>query len=169
MKVISIDKTSDLKSDMFGKFASKITKMSFILLVHAPWCGHCQMLKPKLEEAINASKDLKVTLVKISDEPYTHLTNTHPQHPLTRLLTSTVSGFPTLMHVRSHQTPEKTAMIYKMFEGERATPQLKAFIKDHADKVKASKTTKTTKPKSKSPTPKPKIKKVRFKLPTKAK
>jgi thiol-disulfide isomerase/thioredoxin len=153
MKVISINNTSDLKSEAFSKFASTITKISFILLVHAPWCGHCQMLNPKLDEAVNASKDKKVMLVKISDEPYSHLTSAHPQHPLSRLLASTVSGFPTLMHVRAHETPDKTSMIYKMFEGERDTPQLKAFIKDHAKKTK--------------PKPKKAAKTVRFTLPEK--
>lgn len=172
MKVISIDKTSDLKTDVFGKFASKITNIPFILLVHAPWCGHCQMLKPKLDAAINASKDKRVTLVKISDEPYSHLTSAHPQHPLSRLLASTVSGFPTLMHVRSHETPEKTSMVYKVFEGERDTPQLKAFIKEHAEKVKAAKaktpttliSAKPSKPAKSKSSSKP-IKKVRFQLP----
>lgn len=148
MKVLSIDSTADLQSEAFGKFASQATRTSFILLVHAPWCGHCQMLKPRLDAAISASKGVKGLLVKISDEPYTHLTSTNPNHPLSRLMSSTVSGFPTLMHVRSHSTPEKTSMIYKHFEGQREVPELKAFINDHASKPKSAKSKPKSKPSS---------------------
>ena len=56
-----------------------------IILVFAPWCGHCKALAPEYEEAATTLKEKGIKLVKVDCTEEADLCQTHG-----------VEGYPTL-------------------------------------------------------------------------
>lgn len=155
----NLETIDDLGSSDFNYFYDNVLgSKHFIVFVHAPWCHHCVDFKPKVEAAhtVATKKHNEHILVKISDEPFRHLTESHADTPLGKLLNANVRGFPTLAHV----TPSPQDI--KMFSGDRDDNTLLEMFLQQTVKDREPKAKKVVKPKPtvkapiKSETAKPK-------------
>jgi len=68
----------------FGKLEEKIKSKNTILLIHATWCMHCKIFKPKWNEfgkKITSDKDIKksdIQVFEIESENLNKLAKSHP-------------------------------------------------------------------------------------------
>lgn len=90
-------------------------KKSFLLIVTAPWCYHCQQFKKNiwnkkkvLGETLQSkgfSKSVSVdgdsmAILDIEESIVRHLTSEHKEHPLSKILLDNVSGYPTVVYMK---------------------------------------------------------------------
>ena len=63
------DATEDVEIVDVDKFNQMIEDESVFVMFYAPWCGHCQRLKPtwdQLMKDINADNTIPITIMKVS-------------------------------------------------------------------------------------------------------
>lgn len=93
-----------------------------MLLVYAPWCGHCKKLDPEyLKLAKKIRKDELTDLLTIAK-----IDGTSNDSPVE---TMDWTGFPTIFYVKENTTAPVT------YEGERTAKALWKFIKKHATRA----------------------------------
>jgi thiol-disulfide isomerase/thioredoxin len=78
----------------------KIRSKNTVLLIHATWCGHCQIFKPEWEKLVSGnSKNKKIQLLSIESEVFQKLREKDPK--LADYLSKTTSSpqlyFPKIM------------------------------------------------------------------------
>jgi len=117
-------------------FRSHVARGDHFLMMYAPWCGHCQQLKPSWEKL---SKSPGVAGVKVGKVDCTAEDSLCKEY--------SVQGYPTLLYFRN-------GAMLKKYEGDKSLDALKAFVK----KMAAEKPAKTAAKKAgkKKSTAKPK-------------
>lgn len=142
-------------------------KKSFIMFVHAEWCGYCRMMKPEWNKFVKHAKheakeeekeekgDEKkrkklwsnVALIEIKDEVVSEIMKEKREEKekekekegsmLKTIIQNTVSGYPTI--VLAIQNPIKNTVQVVMFEGERTAEGLGEFLKQHKSEIQKRK------------------------------
>lgn len=113
----------------------------FFLMVHADWCGHCQMLKPEWKKAMESLKT-STPVVEV-EESVLRALQQHPQcRAISKVVSESVKGFPTLARVKTFQSKRKTGKSKKQsggyilnvqhFTGNRVAKDLLSFINQAA-------------------------------------
>lgn len=116
------DRSSPVVQADGGSFNNLVNKSNYTSIVefYAPWCGHCQNLKPAYEKAAKSLSGLaKVVAVNCDEEP---------NKPLCGQMG--VQGFPTLKIVRPGKKPGKP--LVEDYRGERTA---KAIVDAVIDKI----------------------------------
>ncbi|EMF13675.1 thioredoxin-domain-containing protein [Sphaerulina musiva SO2202] len=116
------DRSSPVIQADGGSFNTLVNKSNYTSIVefYAPWCGHCQNLKPAYEKAAKSLSGLaKVVAVNCDEEP---------NKPLCGRMG--VQGFPTLKIVRPGKKPGKPFV--EDYRGERTA---KAIVDAVIDKI----------------------------------
>jgi thioredoxin-related protein len=106
-------------------FENVLGKKEFVLLVHADWCGHCQVMKKDWKKAKQAQKKNVSYVVEMEHTVYTHFVNHHKDHTFSKVLSSSVSGFPCIVRVGVFQ---KGIVDINEFEGERVKDDFVKFM-----------------------------------------
>lgn len=63
------DATEDVEIVDVDKFNQMVEDESVFVMFYAPWCGHCQRLKPtwdQLMKDMNADDNIPITIMKVS-------------------------------------------------------------------------------------------------------
>jgi len=112
-------------------FRGHVSRGDHFLLMYAPWCGHCQRIKPTWEQLAKAPG---VGGVKIGKVDCTANPDVCKQHD--------VNGYPTLIYFRDGKK------LGKYEEGDKSLEGLKAHLKKMAAGKQKSKTKKSKSKKS---------------------
>lgn len=140
---IDVQDEVSLKQFPFRYFLENIiTKQPFVLIITAPWCGHCVHFKPEIMKSMKkfkaqkpvpsktskggSSKNNKVIL-HLSDETMQHITQAHGNTVLGQLLSQNVNGFPTTLGASAIQS---NTMKITHFNNERTAENLSNFINE---------------------------------------
>jgi hypothetical protein len=101
MKLYDINTHINANKKSLHKFFDNVLgKKKFILLVHADWCGHCQTMKEGWKQAKKVVKRKPgVVIVEVEYTVYNHFINHHKDHTFSKVLKSSVSGFPCIVRV----------------------------------------------------------------------
>jgi len=117
-----------------------LTKQPFVLIVTAPWCGHCVHFKPEIAKSmktLKAKKPVSSTTKKggnvkknkvilhLSDDTMQHITQSHSNSVLGKLLSQNVNGFPTTLGASALN---RNTMNINHFNKERTAENLSSFI-----------------------------------------
>jgi len=105
-------------------FRGHVGRGDHFLMMYAPWCGHCQRLKPAWEKL---SKNPGVKGVKIGKVDCTAEDNICKQY--------SVSGYPTLLYFRNGEKIDK-------YDGDKSLDALKQYLKKMELQAKPSQTNK---------------------------
>jgi len=92
-------------------FRGHVSRGDHFLMMYAPWCGHCQQLKPAWEKLAKTPGTKKVKIGKVDCSANTDLCKTLQVH-----------GYPTLMYYRNGENLGK-------YEGDKSYDALKRHIK----------------------------------------
>ncbi|KAG8341183.1 putative protein disulfide isomerase [Trypanosoma vivax] len=104
----------ELVPDTFEKTVKDPTKHVFVMF-YAPWCGHCNRLKPKWEELARELKgDESLVIAKVDADAHHDIANQYD-----------VQGYPTL---RLYTKGNKGGVLY---EGKRDVAALREFLNTH--------------------------------------
>lgn len=109
---------------------------SFILFVHADWCGYCRMMKPewdKFTKDMNDKNKTPVSLIEIKDDVATEILKKQDDHLLKTLIQKTVSGYPTIL--LAIRDAEKNTLKIIIFDEERTTKGLHAFVDQYKKEI----------------------------------
>jgi len=108
------DATEDVEIVDVDKFNQMIEDESVFVMFYAPWCGHCQRLKPtwdQLMKDINADNTIPITIMKVDCTQNTKLCSDQG-----------VMGYPTLkLYLEDEEEPVR-------YKGGRDVSSLKKFI-----------------------------------------
>lgn len=100
--------------------------MNKAVLIYANWCGHCQMLKPKWEEAKTMLND-NVSVIEIEDsDPYKHDKIEMLNNGLNGPQKVEVMGYPTLFKIRDNKL--------EYYQKEREPLQMSQFFNEGTEK-----------------------------------
>lgn len=133
MHVISVE---DIQSDSLLDLANNVGKKPIFMFVYSDGCYHCQQMKPNLSQAIdsfsrnNIAKGTRIYLV--SSDVFRHLVSEHQTHPLGKLLSETVYGFPTFNYV-SMLTKQNSLNIDE-YKGNRSPSDIVRFFQKQTKK-----------------------------------
>lgn len=155
--ILHFDKKENINKN-FVTFQNDILyKEPFLLVVTAEWCGFCQRLKPTLAELYKTTPENR-NIITISEEVQTHLSQHHPSHEVSQILSKVVSGYPSILYVEQKKS---SGLNIHEFDEERTINGLRKFQDKH------EKISKQTAVKTKSPNPKSKSKSTSKKSPKK--
>lgn len=138
MKCVYIDaqKEYKLKSATFQYFVENVLGLQpFILIVTAPWCGHCVQFKPEIKKTLDGikasnvpykGKEPCVYILHLSDETMQHIVSHHRQSLLGQVVAQNVNGFPTCLLASTINKSNKMNILH--FEGERTSQNLHKFV-----------------------------------------
>jgi len=115
-------------------FRGHVSRGDHFIMMYAPWCGHCNRLKPDWEKL---AKKPGVKGINISKVDCTNNKDTCSKY--------SVTGYPTLLYFRNGEMVDK-------YEGAKTLDALKEYLKTQRHKYKSdseTKETETTKKKKK--------------------
>ena len=120
----------------FEHFESNLlTKGPFVILVFADWCGHCKNMRTDWNASLKtATQDV----VEVEASVYDHMTNTHPAHPFSQILSQNVRGYPTLGKIEHNKFSEYS-------QGSRTKTDFDKFLKKDKKSEKSGKSAKSIK------------------------
>lgn len=114
--------------------------MNKAVLIYANWCGHCQMLKPKWDEAKTMLNE-RVSVIEIEDsDPYKNDKIDMLNNELNGSQKVEVMGYPTLFKIRDNKL--------EYYQKEREPLQMSQFFNEGTEKKRSI--FKVSKSKSKS-------------------
>ena len=100
--------------------------MNKAVLIYANWCGHCQMLKPKWEEA-KKMLNHNVSVIEIEDsDPYKHDKIEMLNNELNGEQKVEVMGYPTLFKIQDNKL--------EYYQKEREPSQMSQFFNEGTEK-----------------------------------
>lgn len=100
--------------------------MNKAVLIYANWCGHCQMLKPKWDEAKTMLNE-RVSVIEIEDsDPYKNDKLEMLNNELNGSQKVEVMGYPTLFKIRNNKL--------EYYQKEREPLQMSQFFNEGTEK-----------------------------------
>lgn len=124
MKVIKLKSDKDILD-----INKLIAKKPVLFFIYAPWCGHCQAMKPEWEKAKDRFKDrADVHAVEVDEEGFNNLL--HKLHVYSAIK-GKVTGYPTLLCVKGTSQPT-------IFKDNREVDSIALFITEHFPKSKTA-------------------------------
>ncbi len=133
-KQLEKETVNKLQKDVFGK-------RSFIVFVHADWCGHCVRMLPEWNKfAEKAKNDANFDIIDISSDSHSLLLSKKLPF-ISELLHKTVRGYPTIFMVSqsNSDSDEKMESKVEFFEDERTAGNLSKFVRKNLPKKGVSK------------------------------
>lgn len=114
------DSNKDVMLEFYGKLSNYLTRslhyLTRIVILIAPWCGHCKSLKPEFDSASNQLKDVSTVMLGAYDA-----SEKSPPAGFD------VQGFPTLVFL-----PGDRSIAPIPYEGAREAKSIVKFIQKHA-------------------------------------
>lgn len=109
--------------------------MNKAVLIYANWCGHCQMLKPKWDEAKTMLNE-RVSVIEIEDsDPYKNDKLEMLNNELNGSQKVEVMGYPTLFKIRNNKL--------EYYQKEREPLQMSQFFNEGTEKRSVFKVSKS--------------------------
>ena len=127
-------------------------KKSFLLFVHADWCGYCKMMKPEWDKFVKGMKSeskgkgkdkennndshshlSNLALIEVKDTVVQNILQGTRSEMLKDIIQKTVSGYPTIL--LGIQNASKNDVKIFMFDGERNKDGLDTFIIKHLKEI----------------------------------
>lgn len=108
----------------------KLKQKNSVVLVHATWCGHCQVFEPEWKKLVSRfgknSKGKGVQFFSIESEVYNKIAESDPKFStrLTKTASSPQMYFPKIMLF----TKGEKAIRRKVYEGARTADDLQKYI-----------------------------------------
>lgn len=139
MKVVKLRTEDEIKRNLPALEKDIIGKKTIFFIVTAEWCGHCHATKPEWEKSKAEFKQHdNVTMVDVDEKAYQYLTRNEPNRAFSQILYNSVSGYPTLMCVKT-----RDGMIDpKPFDkSQRTKEMITEWIHDNIKKPRVNKTT----------------------------
>lgn len=117
-------------SNAIKAFDETLGSKDMVIMVHAPWCGHCKSFLPTFQNAVRSLEGVKnARVIELRDTDIAScISSGKKDSGLKKAIFSAVNGYPTLLYLRTTTRPAKVSI----FQRPRDESNVQAFIRHHS-------------------------------------